>query len=129
MIFKREHCKPVSKPSAERLGKELARVKSSFASLTRNDGAYVQVAGGPGLFLLEYRDDAGHYRASQGKPVACHPDGTTLECSAGSITMAQADWFLRNQVAEVLSAFASGLAWPKYVRWNSRHEPQRANDV
>ena len=100
-----------------RLQKELSLVKSSFASLTREDGSYVQVAGGPGLFLLEYKDAAGQRRAFQANPVAPHPDGTTLECSAGSIPMKQADWFLRDQVAEIFLAFSAGHPWPAYVQW------------
>jgi hypothetical protein len=117
MIFTREHCKPLSNPSAARLASELSRVKSSFASLTSGEGQYVQVAGGPGLFLLEYRNSTGHYRAFQNKPVVSHPDGTTLECSAGSISMARAEWFLLWQVTEVFQQFVASQAWPHYVYW------------
>jgi hypothetical protein len=117
MIFARENCKPLSNPSAARLASELSRVKSSFANLTSSDGTFVQVAGGPGLFLLEYQNSSGHYRAFQNMPVASHPDGTTLECSAGSIPMARAEWFLQQQVAEVFRQFAEGQTWPPYVHW------------
>ena len=117
MIFVREHCKPIAKPSDARLQKELALVKSSFASLTSEDGAYVQVAGGPGLFLLEHKDSAGHRRAFQVNPVAPHPDGTTLECSAGSIPMNRTDWLLRDQVAVIFQAFSVGSAWPAFIQW------------
>jgi hypothetical protein len=121
MIFVREHCKPISTPSATRLQKELSLVKSSFSSLTHTDGSYVQVAGGPGLFLLEHKDAAGHHRAFQANPVAPHPDGTTLECSAGSIPMNRADWFLRDQVAEIFLAFSVGGPWPSYIQWRESH--------
>jgi hypothetical protein len=130
MIFVREHCKPISTPSATRLQRELAFVRSSFASLTHKNGSYVQVAGGPGLFLLEQRDPTGHRRAFQAHPVAPHPDGTTLECSAGSIPMNRTDWFLRDQVAEVFLAFSVGRTWPPYVQWRecefAKHFQDRA---
>jgi hypothetical protein len=124
MNFFREHCKPILAPSATRLQKELGLVKSSFASLTREDGSYVQVAGGPGLFLLECNDAAGRCRAFQANPVAPHSDGTTLECSAGSIPMKQADWFLRHQVAEIFFAFSTGSPWPAYVQWRENYNPE-----
>lgn len=117
MIFVREGCKPVLNPSAERLERELSRTKSSFASLTSADGAYVQVAGGPGLFLLERRDEQGHFRAFQVEPVVSHPDGTLLLCSVGSIPMRQGDWLLRWQVLEVFGALSGGSPWPPYVCW------------
>jgi hypothetical protein len=130
MIFVRENCKPIAKPSADRLRKEIALVKSSFASLTRDDGSYVQIAGGPGLFLLEHRGAPGHRRAYQENPVSPHPDGTTLECSAGSIPMNRADWLLRDQVAEVLLAFSLGSAWPTYVKWReSPHAEHSQRDA
>lgn len=125
MIFVRENCKPIAKPNSDRLRKEVALVKSSFATLTHDDGAYVQIAGGPGLFLLEHRSALGHHRAFQEKPVSPHPDGTTLECSAGSIPMNRADWFLRDQVVEILLAFSLGSAWPGYIRW--RESPHAAH--
>jgi hypothetical protein len=126
MIFVREHCKPIASPSGARIQKELALVKSSFASLTSEDGSYLQVAGGPGLFLLEHKGTAGHRRAFQINPVVPHPDGTTLECSAGSIPMNRADWFLRGQVTEVFEAFAVGGAWPAFVQWRESPHAQQS---
>jgi hypothetical protein len=117
MIFVREHCKPVSSPSVARIQRELALLRSSFASLTGDDGSYIQVAGGSGLFLLEHRTSSSHLRAYQLNPVAPHPDGTTLECSAGSIKLNRVDWLLRDQVAGVLAAFSVGDAWPPFLLW------------
>lgn len=64
MIFTRENCKSVTAPSAKKLVLDLSRTKQSFANLVAEDGSFVQVAGGPGLFLLERRELSGsHSRA------------------------------------------------------------------
>ncbi len=119
IIFQRENCKPVVAPGERKLALELSRTRMSFASLAYDAGEYVQVAGGPGLFLLERRGaDGSHYRASQDTPVVSHPDGTKMAFSSGNVTMAQRDWFLLRQVTEVFAAFAENRAWPSYVHWN-----------
>jgi hypothetical protein len=118
MIFQREHCKAIQRPTTKKVALELARTKSSFASLTSENGSYIQVAGGPGLFVLEYRTaDGKHFRAYQTTPIAISPDGTTLESSAGRIPMDRADWFLLLQVTETFSAFLNAAAWPAFLQW------------
>jgi hypothetical protein len=126
MIFQREGCKPRSNPSAKQLALELKRAKSSFASLAAENGSFVQVAGGPGLFVIEYRDSSGqHFRGFQDAPVASHPDGTLLQTSAGSISMARSDWFLIGQVLEAFLSFLNSAPWPSNFHWrelNGRFE-------
>jgi hypothetical protein len=118
MILTREHCQAVTGPSAKKLALELSRTKQSFAHLAAADGSFVQVAGGPGLFLLERRDASGlHSRAFQSHPVASHPDGTLLQTSAGTFKLAQDEWFLLKQVVEVFAAFAAGEPSPSTVSW------------
>ena len=98
-------------------------MKSSFAVLTHSNMSYVQVAGGPTLFLLEYRDVNGQiYRAFQNNPVVPFPDGTTIESSAGRIVLQRAEWFLYGQILEVLSIFLDGELWPSYVNWRTLDE-------
>lgn len=118
MIFQREGCKPVASPSAAKLDLDLSRVKSSFAHLSGPDGSYLQVAGGPGLFLLEYHDSSGqHHRAMQEVARVPFPNGTVLQFSAGSITMDANEWFVRDQVVQVFSAFTAQAPWPSFVHW------------
>lgn len=118
MIFQREACKPIASPSAARLDRELSFVKSSFAHLTSADGSYLQMAGGPGLFLLEYRDSAGqHHRAMQEVAKVPFPKGTVLQFSAGNVPMDSNEWFVRDQVVQVLLAFATRDPWPPFVQW------------
>src|SRR5476649_2227110 len=93
--FQRENCKPVVAPSERKLALELSRTRMSFASITNDANRYLQVAGGPGLFLLERREaDGTHYRASQEAPVVSHPNGTKMSFSGGTVVMAQLEWFL-----------------------------------
>ena len=123
MIFQREGCKPILNPSAKQLTLELKRTKLSFASLTADDGSFVQVAGGPGLFVLEHRNFSGqHFRGFQDTPVALHPDGTLLQTSAGSFSMAKADWFLVAQVAEAFASFQHSAPWPSVLHWRALNE-------
>ena len=120
MIFQREGCKPLPSPGAARLDRELSLVKSSFAHLTSAEGAYLQVAGGPGLFLLEYREAAGHhYRATQETPKVPFPNGTILQFSSGNVAMNANEWFVRDQVVQVLATFAAGAPWPPFIRWRA----------
>ena len=122
MRFEREGCKPIEDPSQARLKKELALTKSAFASLTAPDGSYLQVAGGPGLFALEYRDSSGrHFRGRQATPVVRFKDGTILSFSGGSLTMRRDEWFLIDQVAEIAGAFGLGVELP-LVEWKPLNE-------
>lgn len=120
MIFQREGCKPLPSPGAARLDRELSFVKSSFAHLTSAEVAYLQVAGGPGLFLLEYRDSTGlHHRAMQESPKVPFPNGTILQFSSGNVAMDANEWFIRDQVVQVLVSFAARDPWPLFIRWRA----------
>jgi hypothetical protein len=120
MIFHREACEPLESPSIDTVAFELSCVKSSFADLTKPDGSYLQVAGGPGLFLLEYHDSSGqHHRGSQEVSQVPFPNGTILQFSGGNIAMNANEWFLRDQVVEVFSAFIEQRQWPSFIHWGS----------
>lgn len=109
MKFQREGCKPIASPSAAKLRLELSRARSSFASMTAGDGSYVQVGGGPGLFVVERRDrDGGHFRARQEPPVTRFEDGVTISFSGSTLALANSEWFLLEQVVSIFSAFARG---------------------
>jgi hypothetical protein len=109
MMFQREGCKSIASPSESKLRLELSRAKSSFASLTAGDGSYVQVGGGPGLFVVERRDrDGRHFRARQEPPVTRFDDGVTISFSGSTLAMANSEWFLLDQVVAIFSAFARG---------------------
>lgn len=123
MLLSRPGCKPILSPTEKQIGRALTLTKSSFLSLTAPDGSYVQVGGGPGLFLLEHCDSEGtHFRARQETNVVPFPDGTILSFAGSEIAMAQHEWFLLKQVAEVLSAFAVKRPFPAFVQWKKLNE-------
>ncbi len=118
MQLDRLGCKPILNPTEKQIARALSLTKSSFASLTAPDGAYLQVGGGPGLFMLEYRNHEGkHFRGRQELPVVQFPDGTIISFTGNQIPLAQREWFLRQQIAEVFCAFSEGLALPSTVEW------------
>jgi hypothetical protein len=118
MRFEREGCKAVERPTEAQIRRGLSLTKSSFASLTAQDGSYLQVAGGPGLFALEFRSASGqHFRGRQHQPVVRFEDGTTLMFSGGTLTLEQCEWFLIDQVAEVFRCFAKGENIPVFITW------------
>lgn len=118
MIFQRENCKPIDAPGERKLTLELSRTRMSFATLSTEENQYIQVAGGPGLFMLERHEaDGTHYRAFQMAPVVSHPDGTELMFSGGRVSMAQCDWFLLKQVVDVFVAYAARHDLPADLQW------------
>ena len=123
MRLQREGSRSIEKPTEAEIRHALSLTKSSFASLTADDGSYVQVAGGPGLFALEFHDASGrHFRGRQAQPKVKFPDGTTLSFSGGTLTLAQREWFLIDQVTKVLVAFSSGQGAPSFVEWQPLNE-------
>lgn len=89
MQLSRPGCKPILSPTEKQIRRALSLTKSSYMSLTAQDGSFVQVGGGPGLFLLEYRNAEGkHFRATQESAVVPFPDGTILGFTGSEIAMA-----------------------------------------
>ena len=120
MIFTRENCKPIESPTEIQIVRSISLTKSSFAALTAADGAYVQAAGGPGLFFIEWRNMSGHHhRGAQTTPVVPFPDGTVISFSGGNIELARNEWFLAAQVNEVFGAFLTGKPFPSWLRWSA----------
>lgn len=58
-----------------------------------------------------------HSRAFHDKPNAARPDGTILAFGAGNLPMRSDEWFIANQVAEILLAFHANAPFPRYVSW------------
>lgn len=80
---------------------------SSFASLTDENGNYVQVAGGGVTCMLERRDAASghHFRGYKDERSKVFPDGTALVFGGGEIRLSTDEWFAAQEIAEVFSAF------------------------
>jgi hypothetical protein len=92
---------------------------SSYASLTDDDGSYLQVAGGGVTCLLEqYRADTGkRLRAFGDVQKKAFPDGTLLVFRAGEIPMMADEWFMADQVADAFCCFLEGREFPAGVHW------------
>lgn len=126
MILERQRSKKILNPSDEVLARELRELqstgKSAYASLTADDGSWVQVGGGKATCVLERKEGNSNilFRASQAKPVVPPEfDGARL-CFAGQqILLSQNEWFRIDQVIEVFLAFRHGRPWPEYVTWRA----------
>ncbi|MDW3684257.1 hypothetical protein RA280_21375 [Cupriavidus sp. CV2] len=114
---------PVCGPSDAKVSKAIKSLRSygpsSYASLTDDNGSYMQVGGGGVTCLLEKFDaeKGKRYRAYHGMPNAAYPDGTLLVFSAGNIPMKSDEWFRSDQVAEIFIAYLHRLPEPECVRW------------
>jgi hypothetical protein len=123
MVFFRENCKPIHRVTRKLLEQSLRRMKSygpsSYAWLEATDGSYIQVAGGPYLYLVEYHSAEGlHYRGHQDDAVVPFPDGTLLVFTGGRIALKQLEWFTAPQVLELLMAFSNSPCMPQKYHWS-----------
>lgn len=92
---------------------------SSYASLTDDNGSYIQVGGGGVSCLVEEFDAVKgiRHRAYHGTQNAAFPDGTILVFSAGKIPMKSDEWFRSDQVADIFVAYLNRLPEPGYLKW------------
>jgi hypothetical protein len=92
---------------------------SSFATLTSDNGSYLQAAGGPFLFLVEYRAvlSNGHFRAYLAKPAVAFPNGTLLCFGLNRIPMQQDEWITKPDVLRLFAGFLGGTAREGFLIW------------
>jgi hypothetical protein len=92
---------------------------SSFASLTDENGNYIQVAGGGATCMLERRDAASghHFRGYKDERSKVFPDGTALVFGGGEIRLSADEWFGAQEVEEVFCAFLRSGELPSSVKW------------
>lgn len=125
MIFECERQQPIKDVSEKALVKALKSLRSygpsSFASLTADDGSYVQVAGGAFTCMLEWKDapSGKHYRGYQDNPSTPFPDGTVLAFSGGEIALKNNEWFNIDQAISVFEAFLKKMEMPSYIKWRN----------
>jgi hypothetical protein len=122
MTFERENAKPVVNVSEAQLLRGLAQLKGvsacRFASLSREDGSYVQAGGGGMTCALEWRDATDRqFRTFQDPPVVPWPGVTALPISGGSVRLRQAEFFHIGQVRDAFLAFFRREPFPEYIRW------------
>lgn len=92
---------------------------SSFASLTDDQGNYLQVAGGGVTCMLERRDMAAgrHYRGYHDIRSKVYPDGTILAFGGGEIKLLADEWFTAPIVVDAFLAFLNGQPLPPSIKW------------
>lgn len=101
----------------------------SFASLTRQDGSYVQVAGGKHQCVVEKRDvsDNTHWRAYHSE--TCSPSDAEhiLSFGGGQMTMAKEEIFSIDEVISVWRAFFEASSFPPGMEWRDMTEMFRGS--
>lgn len=114
---------PVDNVSEEKVRAAILALRSygpsSFASLTDEEGNYLQVAGGGVTCMLERREASSgrHYRAYGEEPSKVYPDGTLLMFGGGKIALQADEWFTAPVVADAFLAFLNGQELPSSIRW------------
>ena len=128
MVFEREGSPPQENLSPQRLTQGLSKLKSygksSFASITRPDGSYLQVGGGGTTCLLEWRDaeKGRHLRGFVEDPTVPFEDGTELSFGGGRIALQRDEWLKIELVTEAFVAFSAGEALPPSIHWRDVSE-------
>lgn len=111
MILQCEKKQDILDPSDKDIELVLKNLRSegpcSFASLTSDNGSYVQVAGGRFTCLLEKKDSetGKHYRAYHEDSSTNFPDGSVLVFSGGEIPLKSDEWFNIDTVLLVFKSF------------------------
>ncbi|MEJ2001640.1 MAG: hypothetical protein P8X51_15830 [Maritimibacter sp.] len=101
----------------------------SFASLTRQDGSYVQVAGGKQLCLVEKRDlgENTHWRAYHAEMSPSSGVSQVLKFGGGQMTMAEDEVFTIDDVISIWRAFFETKPFPAGIMWRDMTEMFRSS--
>lgn len=111
MTFEVENMLPVLTTKFEKIERGLRDLKSygkrSFASLTREDGSYLQVAGGGQTCILELRmtSDDTHLRAYLVPPRVPFEGGQTILFGGGQLTARPDEILGVDGIVEIFRAF------------------------
>ena len=105
--------KPTEVSSPKRFLSRLSRLRTygqtSYASLTREDGAFLQVGGGGNTCVIEYHDPGRsvHLRARKHTATVPFTGPQTIKFGGGELIVAPEQLF---QIADVLEVFEEFLA-------------------
>lgn len=114
---------PIDEVTASHLQSALRDLRSygpsSYASLTRVDGDYVQVAGGGVGCMIERREASNgrHFRAFRDRQHPVFSDGTILSFGGGEIPLQSDEWFNITDVQDLFLTFLHGLEFPDGIKW------------
>ncbi|QOF76338.1 hypothetical protein [Variovorax sp. 38R] len=123
MKFEGQNFSTLTAPSDRVLESRLLALRSygrhSFASLTDDQGNYLQVAGGGVTCMVERFDalSSTMVRAFHDKPSPIFPDGTMLAFGAGELRLMSDKWFQANAVVAIFLCFKHCRKYPVNVHW------------
>lgn len=128
MILEVEKKQPIQVRDFSKVEKALRALKSygphSFASLTREDGTYLQVAGGRVTCALEMRvqPDHKHFRAYLETPRARSRDQQILMFGGGHVQMKYDEVLFIDDVLVAFKAFFDSEPFPGNIKWRDMSE-------
>ncbi len=123
MRFEGQNFSELEAPTDAQIRRRVLALQSagrhSYASLTREDGSYIQVAGGRSTCMVERFDPASgkRERAFHDKPHPFFTDGTQLVFAAGTLTLKSDEWFAADAVVEMFLCFKDARRYPTAVSW------------
>lgn len=123
MLLEIEKKQPVQVSDFSKVEKALRSLKSygpqSFASLTKLDGSYMQVAGGRSTCILEMREQPGnkHWRAYLAKPRIAFEGQQTLMFGGGHMTMESDEVLFIDDVVTAFKEFFESELRPGCTNW------------
>jgi hypothetical protein len=123
MLLEVEKKQAVQVSEFSKVEKALRSLKSygphSFASLTRHDDSYVQVAGGRVTCILEMRDQQNgiHWRAYLNNPRVPYEGQQTLMFGGGHMTMEADEVLFIDDVITAFRAFFDDSPYPDELKW------------
>ncbi|MCY1222433.1 hypothetical protein D9M68_831150 [compost metagenome] len=129
MKFEGQNFASLTAPSDRVLESRLLALRSygrhSYASLTDDQGNYLQVAGGGVTCMVERFDasSSARVRAFHDKSSPIFPDGTVLSFGAGELRLMADEWFQASAVVEIFLCFKHCREYPDNVHWRPALSP------
>lgn len=120
MILERENTKAIENPTAKQVSASLMKLsgsKRSFASLTSEDGSYIQMAGGGFSCCIETNIKCELSRASQSPKIVPWEESSIIPTSAGDVCVEPEEYFSIKQVVELFTCFLSKESYPENIKW------------
>ncbi|WP_413208408.1 hypothetical protein [Rhodospirillum sp. A1_3_36] len=118
-----ENKKPMSPKNFSSIERNLRALKSygphSFAILSKDNGSYVQVAGGRVTCVVEMRDGErkNHFRAHLEEKKVPFDERLTIAFGGGKLTVDLDEILFIEDVIKIFKAFFEDGAMPNEIKW------------
>lgn len=123
MLLEVENKKPEQVQDFPKIEEALRGLKSygpqSYASLTKPDGSYLQVAGGGVTCIVEMRDKPSdrHWRAHLDAAKVPFKEQQTLMFGGGHMAMEPDEILFIEDVVTIFKAFFESKSFPRDIKW------------